>query len=108
MDNQFEIIYHETDAGKIPFKEWLDSLRDKSTVARIISRINRLRVGNFGDRKPVGSGVEELRLDFGPGYRVYFAKEGNSFVILLCGGDKDSQTKDIQTAKKLWEERCKQ
>jgi putative addiction module killer protein len=67
-------------------------------------RINRLRLGNFGDCKPVGDGVFELRMMFGPGYRVYFARQGESVVLLLCGGDKGTQDADIERAKKYWHE----
>ena len=67
----------------------------------IASRLDRLAFGNVGDAKPVGEGVSELRIDYGPGYRIYFQKRGNSFVVLLCGGDKSTQSKDIRTAKRL-------
>jgi putative addiction module killer protein len=84
--------------GSCPFDEWLDSLRDKRAKARIQARLIRVRLGNFGDCKPVGGGVLELRIDFGPGYRVYLATVGIKLVILLCGGDKSSQSDDIRTA----------
>ena len=70
-------------------------------------RLDRLELGNFGDCKPVGEGVLELRLDFGPGYRVYFAEDGPIIVLLLIGGDKNTQTKDIKTAKAYWQEHRK-
>ncbi len=94
-----ELRIYETADGKRPFDEWLDRLRDKITVARVASRLNRVALGNFGDAKSVGNGVSELRLDFGSGYRVYFSLEGDAIVLLLCGGDKSSQDKDIRTAK---------
>lgn len=94
-----ELRIYETADGKRPFDDWLDRLRDKTTVARITSRLNRVVLGNFGDAKPVGDGVSELRLDFGSGYRVYFSLEGDAIVLLLCGGDKSSQDKDVRTAK---------
>lgn len=96
------IAIYETEDGQRPFKKWLDSLRDKSTIARVNARITRAESGNFGDAKSVGAGVTELRLAFGSGYRVYFGMDGEQLVILLTGGDKSSQEKDIQTAKDFW------
>jgi putative addiction module killer protein len=92
-----------TEAGKCPFEEWLDSLRDPTTRARIRVRLNRLRLGLFGDCKHVGDGVHELRMDFGPGYRAYFGQDGTVLVILLLGGDKRSQKRDIVKAKEYWD-----
>lgn len=83
------------------FAEWLAGLRDGQTPARIARRLYRLSHGNPGDVKPVGEGVSELRIDLGPGYRVYFVRRGNVVIILLCGGDKASQLRDIAKAKKL-------
>jgi putative addiction module killer protein len=80
------------------------SLKDARTVGIIRARLNRIRLGNFGDCKSVGAGVEELRVDFGPGYRIYYGRHGLVVVILLCGGDKSSQAKDIRTAQKYWKE----
>jgi len=91
-----------TDTGKIPFREWLRRLRDVRARAKIRVRLNRIRLGNFGDVKSVGGGVFELRIAYGPGYRVYFARSGSHVVLLLCGGDKSSQRRDIQTAKEYW------
>ena len=81
------------------FASWLSDLRDSRARARIVVRIRRLELGNAGDAKSVGEGVSELRVDHGPGYRVYFARQGQEIVILLCGGDKSSQSRDIATAK---------
>lgn len=81
------------------FIAWLTALRDVQARARITKRIDRLAEGNFGDAKSVGDGVSELRFDFGPGYRVYYTLRGNVVVILLCGGDKSSQARDIARAK---------
>jgi putative addiction module killer protein len=89
-------------AGRAPFSDWLRNLRDGAGRARIRARINRLRLGNFGDCKPVGEGVNELRVDYGPGYRVYFAEAGRRVVLLLCGGDKRTQVQDIERARVLW------
>ncbi|HXW23435.1 MAG TPA: type II toxin-antitoxin system RelE/ParE family toxin [Xanthobacteraceae bacterium] len=83
------------------FSRWLRGLADARGRAKIAARIDRLAHGNPGDVAPVGEGVSELRIDFGPGYRVYFVARGRTVVILLCGGDKASQAKDIKTAKQL-------
>lgn len=83
------------------FNSWLDRLRDVRAKARIEMRLVRLGNGNPGDVRPVGSGVSEMRIDYGPGYRVYFITRGDITAILLCGGDKVSQTADIDLAKKL-------
>jgi putative addiction module killer protein len=83
------------------FARWLDELRDLRARARIQARIERLAAGNPGDVKPAGEGVSELRLDYGPGYRVYFRRRGRTLIILLAGGDKGSQAKDIKVAQRL-------
>lgn len=83
------------------FSEWFDSLRDRRARARINVRIRRLSLGNPGDVRPVGQGVSELRIDYGPGYRVYFVQHGRALVILLAGGDKSTQAADIRSAHKL-------
>ncbi len=90
--------------GKNYFREWFDSLKDIRTQVKIDIRIDRLRLGNFGDAKGVGFGVHELRIHSGPGFRVYFGLDGNTLVLLLCGGDKGAQKKDIQKAVALWKE----
>lgn len=97
-----EIRHYLTASGKNVFEEWLDSLRDAKTEARIAARIARLAVGNFGDCKPVSGGVWELRVDWGPGYRVYYAMIGRTCVLLLCGGDKRKQSADISRAVEYW------
>lgn len=83
------------------FDNWLIRLKDRTARQKILVRIDRLALGNPGDVKPVGGGVSEIRIDHGPGYRIYFAQRGPVVVILLCGGDKSSQTGDIQRAKDL-------
>jgi putative addiction module killer protein len=83
------------------FVQWLDDLRDIQARARIQARIERLVAGNPGDIKPVGEGVSELRIDYGPGYRVYFMQKGSVSIILLAGGDKSTQARDIKTALRL-------
>jgi putative addiction module killer protein len=86
------------------FSTWLTALRDGVARARIAVRIQRLAMGNAGDAKPVGEGVSELRIDHGPGYRVYFVRRGAVVIVLLCGGDKRSQTRDIKAAKAMAKE----
>jgi len=83
------------------FAKWIDGLNDMRARARVLVRIERLAAGNPGDVAPVGEGVSELRIDYGPGYRVYYKQSGESLVILLTGGDKRTQTKDIKTALRL-------
>ena len=86
------------------FIDWLTRLRDVSARARIAKRIDRIAQGNFGDAKSVGNGVSELRFTFGPGYRVYYTRRGDVVVILLCGGDKASQSRDIERAMAMAQE----
>jgi putative addiction module killer protein len=89
------------------FGRWLSGLKDSRARARIVVRLDRLALGNPGDVKPVGSGVSELRIDYGPGYRVYFMQRGKAVIVLLCGGDKRTQSTDIRRAiamAKDWQE----
>jgi len=86
------------------FRKWRVRLGDERARGLIASRLDRLAFGLAGDVKPVGQGVSELRIDYGPGYRIYFQKRGNTVVVLLCGGDKSTQARDIKTAKRLAEE----
>ena len=90
--------------GRAPFEEWIASLHDTRTKARIFTWIDRMRFGNFGDCKSVGQGVFELRIAYGPGLRVYFGLVGADVVLLLVGGDKASQAKDIRFAQRCWKE----
>jgi len=94
-------VYQKKD-GKRPFSNWFNKLRDRKAQVRIDARLARVQLGNFGDTKAVGEGVIELRIDYGPGYRVYLGRDGSAVVILLLGGDKRTQSKDIDTAKKYW------
>ena len=94
-----EILKYVTKDEKIPFDEWMDSLKDRRAKARIKIRLDRLIIGLFGDWKSVGDGVFELRISEGQGYRVYYAKEGETIVLLLCGGNKSTQSADIKKAK---------
>jgi putative addiction module killer protein len=83
------------------YAQWLDGLRDIQARARVLARVERLVAGNPGDVKPVGEGVSEMRIDYGPGYRVYYTMRGRTLIILLAGGDKRTQTTDIKTALRL-------
>ena len=98
------LVIYETAEGKCPFTEWLTGLKDKRARGIIRARLERVQLGNLGDCRNVGSGVFELRVFFGPGYRVYFGQDGESLVVLLCGGDKSSQQRDIEKAKAFWED----
>lgn len=102
MDN-IQVVNYTTSKGKEPFNEWLQKL-DTNTRAKIRARIARIRIGNLGDCKRIkgATGIWELRVDYGPGYRVYLAKNGTTVVILLIGGDKRSQLRDIEKAKRYW------
>jgi putative addiction module killer protein len=99
-----EIRRYRTAAGKEPFTDWLAGLRDRQAQARILVRLERLELGNFGDCKFLREGVHEVRIDWGPGYRVYFGRDGQTVVVLLCGGDKRKQEADIRKAVELWQE----
>lgn len=92
-----EVVAFRVNDGSVPFENWLEELNDKRAVARV-------RKGGLGDCKSVGEGVSELRVDYGPGYRVYFGQKGQTLVVLLCGGDKRTQDRDIRLAKQYWHE----
>ncbi len=94
----FELKQTET------FRKWRTKLKDERARALIASRLDRLAYGHAGDAEPVGDGISELRIHYGPGYRVYFQKRGTTLIVLLCGGDKSSQAKDIKAAKRLADE----
>src|SRR3989304_3670336 len=100
----FDIRRYRTVVGDEPFTQWLTDLADRPARARILARLERLEVGNFGDSKFIRDGVSELRIDWGPGYRVYFGREGRTVILLLCGGDKRKQGQDIKRAIELWQE----
>lgn len=109
VDNSHSVLYKgqayrlEQTAG---FARWLDDLRDRIGQARIIKRLVRLSGGQFGDVKPVGDGVYELRMFFGPGYRVYYMLRDDVVILLLAGGDKDSQPRDIAAAREMARQEC--
>ncbi len=96
---EIEIEIYEMSSGKRPFEAWFEDIREILTRAKVLTRLDRLKLGNFGDCKNVGDGVSELRIHYGPGIRIYYSKIGNKVVLLLCGGEKRSQVKDINRAK---------
>ncbi len=96
---EIEIEIYETSSGKRPFVIWFEDLNEIHTRAKILTRLDRLKLGNFGDCKSIDEGVSELRIHYGPGFRIYYSKVGNKIILLLCGGDKGSQVKDIKKAK---------
>ena len=97
-----EVLIYKTAEGASPFEDWLRGLKDVVGRALIRKRINRVRLGNLGLNRHLGDGVWELKINFGPGYRVYYGEEGAQIVVLLCGGDKGSQERDIGKAKEFW------
>jgi putative addiction module killer protein len=102
VETAVEIRTYETKDGKVPFDEWFMGIRDDKTRARIETRIDRLSLGNFGNCSAAKEGVIELCIDFGPGYRVYFGRDGDTLVVLLGGGKKDTQEADMRLARKYW------
>ena len=98
------VIIYQDQYGKEPFTDWLNSLRDEKGRRAVLKRVGRLEQGLYGDCKPVGEGLSELRIFIGSGYRVYFGEDEGHIVMLLCGGDKGSQSRDIKAAKAYWKE----
>ena len=96
-----EIRIYETDKGETPFTDWMDTLKGQPVHGVIFNRIDRVESGNLGDCKTVGEGVSELRIDVGPGYRIYFGQDGD-LIVLLTGGTKKTQARDIKAARKFW------
>jgi putative addiction module killer protein len=101
---EIDIELYETARGSCPFDDWFDGIREKRSQAKIIARLDRLRIGNFGNCKALKDGIAELRIDYGPGFRIYYSKVGNTIVLLLCGGEKSSQSNDISKAKEYLED----
>ncbi len=104
----YEIIHYLDESERDPYQDWFDALRDKVAKIAIMRRVNRLEHGAFGDCKPLRDGLWELRIDVGPGYRIYYAQVRDMMILLTCGGDKRSQERDIQRAVKMlkdWERR---
>lgn len=99
MKPAIEIRRYVSKSGREIFGEWLSRVKDVRTQAKILTRIDRMTLGNFGDCKSLGGGLSELRVDWGPGYRVYYARIGRACVLLLCGGDKSAQSADIRRAR---------
>jgi putative addiction module killer protein len=99
-----EIRLYLTTDGKAPFAEWLYKLRDRKARARIRVQLDRITLGNPGDYKSLGAGLFELRIHYGPGYRIYFGLKRGHLVLLLCGGDKSSQPADVKLAKEYWQD----
>ncbi len=99
-----ELQKPELQNGLVPFDEWFDSLRDRKMQAAVDARLARVRAGNSGDYKSVGGGVFELRIALGPGLRVYYGQQGRQIVVLLGGGDKGTQSRDIRRAQQLWKD----
>ena len=104
MTPQTEIRVYQTPIGKRPYEDWLHGLKDKTIRSLIRARLDRLTYGNAGKCAPVGQGVLELKIYYGPGYRIYFGQEGSTIVILLCGGDKSTQSSDIEKARLYWQD----
>jgi putative addiction module killer protein len=101
---KYEVEEYETADGACPYVDWIRGLRDKQGQAKIRVRIDRVKIGNFGEHRGVGEGVKELVINFGPGYRVYYGHDGDKIIILLGGGDKKTQVEDIRRAKLHWAE----
>jgi putative addiction module killer protein len=99
-----ELLNYVTEDGRCPFEDWINGLRDVAGRAIVRKRLNRVRVGNLGNTRSIGEGVWELKIDFGPGYRVYFGEDGPKLVVLLVGGDKGTQDRDIAKAKEYWKD----
>lgn len=105
MENYiYSIESYKDQNGKSSFEDWLNGLRDRKVKTIILQRINRVRFGSFGNYRAIGFGVYELKIFWGPGYRIYYGIVRNQIVLLLCGGDKSSQQKDILKAQKIWKE----
>ena len=107
MNRFFEIRRYRTPNNKVPISDWIHEL-DNVEAARIMAHIDRIKTGNFGNSRSVGGGVSELKINFGPGYRVYYLRDGGAVVILLCGGDKGSQATDILRAQRYAEDYWRQ
>lgn len=98
------IVKYVTAGGVCPFDVWFDRLRNKRTQAIVAVRLNRVVQGNFGNSRNLGGRLWELKIDFGPGLRIYFGEDGDTVVVILCGGDKSTQSRDIEKARTLWRE----
>lgn len=101
---EIEIEFYVTASGRNPFDDWFESILEVHTKSKILSRLGRLKLGNFGDCKSIGDEISELRIHYGPGIRIYYSKIGNKVILLLCGGNKGSQSRDINRAKEYLKE----
>ena len=101
-EEKYQLVYYVRENGKVPYRDWFESLKDIKAQAAVVARLARLRSGNFGACESVGRGLSELKIDYGPGYRVYFGVAGKQVVLLISGGDKSTQHQDIQKAKTYW------
>ncbi len=99
-----QVIVYQDENGREPFSEWVDELRDAKARRQVLRRLSRLKHGNYGDCSPVGEGLSEMRIHYGPGYRVYFREAGDDRIVILCGGTKRTQNKGIATAREYWKE----
>ncbi len=99
MNARFEVLIYQTDEGFSPFEAWIGKLKDRQAKVHIMRRVQRVELGNFGDHKGLGDGLSELRIDHGPGYRVYYCQDGARIVLFLCAGDKRTQATDIERAR---------
>lgn len=104
MSAAFTVFHYQTSDKRVPYQDWLDTVRNPVAFAAVQLRVDRLERGLFGDCAPVGEGVWELRIDTGAGYRVYYGRSGKQVVLLLCGGDKRTQKADIRRAKEYWKD----
>ncbi len=104
IGNPKQLVFYADENGTEPFQVWINNLRDKQGRRRIINRLFRVQQGNYRDVEPIGEGLSELRLFFGSGYRVYFGEDAGNIIVILCGGDKNSQSRDIDEAKAYWKE----
>ena len=104
MHNQeWEIAYYIAQNGHSPFRDWFETLRDFDARVIIHARLDRLGLGNFGKCESLGLGIYEMKIYYGPGYRIYFARAGSKVILLLCGGDKSTQSEDVRTAYRYWQ-----
>lgn len=103
-EERYQLEFYQQENGAVPFRDWLNTLRDSLAAERIRARLTRVRAGNFGEVRTLGDGVVEIKIDHGPGYRLYYAMTGKTVVLLLIGGDKSTQKRDIKTAKDYWRE----
>jgi putative addiction module killer protein len=101
-ESLIKVEFYQDRNGKEPFSAWFEGIRDSKTRRKIISRFKKVEQGNYGDVKPIGKGLSELRFSGGPGYRIYFGADAGNVVIILCGGDKNSQSQDIEDVKDYW------